>query len=128
MEGKKRFSWQARGRSFVYAWRGIGRLLAGEHNCRLHAAAAAMAITAGALLGISRTQWAIVALCIGGVFAAEGFNSAIEALADKVSPEYDPLIEKGKDMAAGAVLLAAIGAAVAGILIFLPPLIALFTH
>jgi diacylglycerol kinase len=65
-------------------------------------------------------------LCIALVLALEAVNSAIEYLADKISPEQDPLIGKAKDIAAGAVLIAAIGAAIIGSLIFIPKLIALW--
>lgn len=87
---------------------------------RIHLAAASLAVIAGIFLGISLTEWCVVTLCIAGVTAAEALNSAVEALADKISPEHDPLIGKAKDVAATAVLIAAIGAAVCGALIFLP--------
>ena len=74
-------------------------------------------------LKISTTEWIAVTGCIGLVLMAEGFNSSIEALCDKVSPEMDPLIGHSKDLAAGAVLIAAIAAAVIGMIIFLPKLI-----
>lgn len=125
--GEKRpFSWRARGRSFIYAWRGIERLIREEHNARLHCAALAMTVTAGVLLGISATEWCLVAICIGAVFAAEAMNSAVEALADEVSPGYSKLIERGKDLAAGAVLITAIAAATVGGIIFIPKIYALF--
>ena len=57
---------------------------------------------------------------------AEGFNTAVECLADKVSPEYDPLIGRAKDIAAGAVLLFVIAAVAVGLIVFIPKLIALF--
>lgn len=117
------FSWKARGRSFRYAWTGIRTLVREEHNMRLHIAAACIVIAAGSILKISLTEWAVVAICIGAVTMAEGFNSAVEALADKVSPGHDPLIGKAKDLAAGAVLLMAAGSAAAGIIIFIPKII-----
>ncbi|MDE6218663.1 MAG: diacylglycerol kinase family protein [Muribaculaceae bacterium] len=121
------FSWKARGRSFVYAFRGIRKLISEEHNARIHTAAAILAIAAGIWLRISATEWAIVAICIGSVLAAEAINSAVEALANKVNPEYDPLIGKAKDFASAAVLLTAIAAAIAGLIIFLPPIIVRLT-
>lgn len=128
MEGKEEFSWRKRGRSFVYAGRGIRTLVQMEHNAWIHLTVAALVIAAGFLFQLSAGEWCVVALCIGGVLAAESFNSAIEALADKVSPERDPLIGKAKDMAAGGVLLAAIGAATCGLIIFLPKLIRLIKY
>ena len=77
------------------------------------------------LLHLSPTEWIIITLCIGLVLAAEAVNSAIEALADRVSAEYDEAIKRTKDLAAGAVLLLAIASAIVGLIIFLPKLIAL---
>lgn len=120
-----RFSWRARGRSFIYAWSGVRMLLAGEHNARLHLAAAVMAIILGILFGISPGEWVAIVLCIGAVFMAEAFNSAIEALCDLVSPGPHPLIKRAKDMAAGAVLIMAAAAFVVGCIIFIPYLLLL---
>lgn len=116
-----------RGRSFVYAWRGIVKLFKNEPNAQIHLLACVCVITVGLLLGLSPTEWCIVMLCIGGVFMAEGFNTAIEKLCDRVSPERHPLIETAKDVAAGAVLLYVIGVVIAGLIIFVPKIIALFT-
>ena len=123
---KEKFSWKKRARSFRYAFAGIRSLIATEHNAWIHCAAAVCAIAAGAVLRISPTEWIIVILCIGGVLAAEAFNSAIEAIADRVSPEYDEAIKRAKDLAAAAVLLTAAAAATAGLIIFVPKLINLF--
>lgn len=80
-------------------------------------------IIVGFLLGLSATEWCIVALCCGSVLMAEAMNSAVEAIADLVSPEFHPLIKKAKDVGAAGVLMMAIGAATAGIIIFLPKLL-----
>lgn len=122
---KKRFSVKARARSFSYAGKGIATLLREEHNARIHLVAAVVAVAAGILLEISAAEWAVVALCIGGVTAAEAINSAIEALCDRVSPGFDPMIGKAKDLAAAGVLLTATGAAAAGLLIFIPKIVSL---
>ena len=67
---------------------------------------AAMAvIIAGIVLGITRTEWIMVVMCIGTVIAAELFNTAIEKLVDLVSPERHPVAGRVKDIAAGAVLI-----------------------
>ena len=58
--------------------------------------------------------------------AAEAFNTSIEALSDMVSPEYSEGIRRVKDFAAGAVLLVSIAAAITGMIIFVPALVALF--
>lgn len=91
-----------------------------QPNARIHAAAAAAAIGLGAYFQISRSEWAVVSLCIALVLSLEALNTAIEHLTDLASPDYHPLAGKAKDVAAAAVLIGAIGAAVAGGLIFFP--------
>ena len=113
------FSWRARARSFKYAFQGIATLLRDEHNARIHLAATALAVILGALLGISPTEWCIVIILIGAVFALEAVNTAIEAVCDKVSPDFQPLIKKAKDTAAAAVLFMAIAAVIIGAIIFI---------
>ncbi len=122
MKGEK-FSIGKRVRSFGYAFEGIRTLLRDEHNSRIHVAAMIVAIVLGFVLDISATEWCIVALCCGTVLMAEAMNSAVEAIADLVSPEFHPLIKKAKDIAAGGVLMMAIAVAVAGVVIFLPKII-----
>lgn len=72
-------------------------------------------------------EWATVVIVIGAVLSAEAVNSAIESLADLVSPEYNEAIKKTKDLAAGAVLIMAIAAAIVGFIIFIPKLGILLT-
>ncbi len=122
-----KFSWRKRARSFIYAWSGVRMLVCGEHNARLHIVAAVAAVSLGFLLDIDRGEWLAVIICIGAVFMAEGFNSAVEAVCDLVSPEPHPLVKRAKDIAAGAVLLMAVAALACGCIIFLPRLIALFS-
>ena len=114
------FSVAARARSFGHAFRGLALLLASQHNAWIHAVATLAVLVAGLVLGVSRLEWALLALAIGGVWAAEAFNTAIEQLADVVSPAPDARIGQAKDVAAAAVLLAAIAAAVVGLLVFAP--------
>ena len=124
---KEKFSLKKRARSFGYAFDGIATLLRDEHNSRIHIFAMACVVVLGFLLGISPTEWCIVALCCGGVLMAEAMNSAVEALADLVSPDFHLLIKKAKDVGAAGVLMMAIAAAAAGLIIFLPKIIALFS-
>lgn len=126
MNTPRKFSWKERGLSFKYAFKGIGALLRHEHNARLHATAMVLVIIAGFIFSITAIEWCVISICIGGVFMAEAFNSAIEAIADKVSPEHDPLIGKAKDLAAGAVLLFVGGAVAAGLIIFIPRILNFF--
>lgn len=125
MEKGKSFSWKARARSFAYAWHGICALLRCEHNAWIHVSVTVAVLAAGIIFGLSATEWCLISICIGGVLAAEAFNSAIEALADKVSPERDELVGKAKDLAAGAVLLFVCGAVAVGLIIFIPKLMCL---
>ena len=122
---KEKFSWKKRGKSFVYAARGIKSLITQEHNAWIHAAITVMAVAAGFALRITRAEWTAIILCIGIVFAAEAFNTAIERLVDIVSPGHDNRAGNVKDIAAGAVLICAIMAATVGMLIFIPRLLAL---
>lgn len=124
---KKRFSLTDRARSFKYAGRGIARLISHEHNAWIHCFVAVCVVVAGLWLGLSTLEWAAVVLCIGAVLAAEGINSAIEALCDRVSPGYDEAIKHAKDLAAGAVLILAVMSVVVGLLIFIPKFIALWS-
>jgi diacylglycerol kinase len=87
---------------------------------RVHAVATVVVAGLGFYYQLSRLEWAVVALAVAGVWAAELFNTALEALTDLVSPGFHPLAGKAKDIAAGAVLLAALGAIVVGLLVFGP--------
>lgn len=124
----KPFSPKARLRSFRYAFDGLGILLRYEHNARIHLVAAISVVILGAYLGIARSDWLAVIIVIGLVFAAEAVNSAIEYLANFVSPEHHELIKKVKDLAAASVLITAITAAIVGVIIFAPLLWAVFAH
>lgn len=114
------FSLRKRIKSFSYAFAGIKVLLREEHNARIHLVAAAAAVAAGFLFGITPGQWMAVVIVIAMVFSAEAVNSAIERTADFVKAERDDRKRDIKDLAAGAVLICAIGAAVVGIIVFLP--------
>lgn len=104
--------------SFRYAIAGILSLFQSQPNAKIHLLATAFVVFAGFHFRISTLEWCMVVFAIVLVLAAEGFNTALEHLTDLVSPDYHPLAGKAKDVAAGAVLLAAIGAATVGILIF----------
>lgn len=110
-------------RSFGHAFRGLKVLLQTQPNARIHAVATVLVVAAGVLLRISPTEWALVVLAIAGVWTAEALNTAIEFLVDLVSPDPHPLAGKAKDVAAGAVLIAAIGSAVIGGFVFGPHLL-----
>ena len=112
--------WRRRVASFGHAGRGVWSALRSEVHLRFHAVATVVVIGLGFYSGLSRLEWALVALAVASVWAAELMNTAIEALTDLASPAYHPLAGKAKDVAAGAVLLAALGALVVGALVFIP--------
>jgi diacylglycerol kinase (ATP) len=118
-----RFSFRRRLACFRYAFRGVA-LLRYERNARVHAVIGVCTLIAGFLLNISPLEWIVIILVIGTVLAAETFNTSIEKLSDVVSPEYSESIRHIKDLSAGAVLLTAISAAIIGLIIFLPKIIA----
>ena len=106
--------------AFRCAGRGLRDTFRTERNLRFHALAAGVAAVLGAVLGIDRTEWALVLLCVGLVVGAECLNAAVERLADRVTMDHDPLIGRAKDAAAGGVLVAALAAAGVGLLVFGP--------
>ncbi len=107
-------------RSFQFAFRGIGLMIRSERNAQIHLVATLVVAIAGFTFGIGRGEWLAVILAIAGVWCAEGFNSAIEELSDVVSSQSHPGIGRTKDIAAGAVLIAAIAAALIAVLVFGP--------
>ena len=107
--------------SFADAARGIRELLR-EPNAQVQGLAALAVAALGLWLGIGRRDWALLVLAVGLVLSAEAMNTALEALADRAAPERHPLVAKAKDVAAGAVLIAAAAAAALGLLVLGPPL------
>ncbi len=108
--------------SFRYAFSGLWWTLKTQRNMRIHLALGIVAGLLGIVLGLSSGEFAVLALTITVVMAAEMVNTVIEAAVDLASPEYHPLAKIAKDVAAGAVLLTAIGAVVVGLFLFLPHL------
>lgn len=93
-----------------FALSGIAAAWRREHSLRWHSAATGLVCVLLVLLRPAAYWWAIMALTITGVLAAELFNTAIEQLADHLHPQQHPQIKFVKDCAAGAVLLLALGA------------------
>jgi diacylglycerol kinase len=108
--------------SFQCACAGLRDVLRHGRNARIHVAVAVAVLMAGGWLEISRAEWAILALTMGVVLAAEAGNTSIEHLVDLVSPEHHELARRAKDCAAAAVLLLVLAAVVVGLLILGPPL------
>jgi diacylglycerol kinase len=112
--------------SFGYAFAGIRYCFRTQRNFRIHLAFTVAALVAGLYLGLSWAEWGVIAVMVVLVLAAEMVNTMIESLVDLVTTEYHPLAKVAKDVAAGIVLLSAIGSVVVGVMIFLPKIIALF--
>ena len=108
-------------KGFVYARKGIAAGAAGR-NFRVMLAAAAGVVVLGCFLDISGVEWALLTLTVGLVLALELLNTAGEKLVDILSPDHDPRYGMVKDILAGAVLVAALAAAIVGALVFLPRL------
>ena len=122
----EKFSIKKRIKSFGYAFAGLKLAFREEHNMWIHGVAAVCVIIAGALLGLSLVEWMAVAIVIGMVISAEVVNSALERTADFIKAERDDRKRDIKDLGAGAVLVCAVSAAVVGVIIFLPKIVALF--
>lgn len=105
-------------KSFAHAWNGLRILIDEETNARIHAIIAVFVIVIGFVWNIHRYEWLAVLGAMGLVLVAEIINTAIERLADHVTPEQHPQIKIIKDLAAGAVLLSAIIAIVVGLIVF----------
>lgn len=106
--------------SLAYALAGVRHAFRSQRNFRIHIAIAVAVVTAGFVLRISRTEWAVVVTLIALVIGLELLNTAIEGLVDLVSPASHPLAKIAKDTAAGAILVVAAGSAIVGLIIFLP--------
>jgi diacylglycerol kinase len=108
--------------AFGHAFRGWSYVLKTQHNAWIHTLVAIVVVAMGLWLGISPGNWAVIILTIAMVFTAEFINTAIEALVDLAMPMHHPLAKVGKDVGAGAVLVAALAGVVVGLLILGPPL------
>lgn len=122
----QKFSIKKRIKSFSYAWDGIKTLFAEEHNARIHLAVTLVVITLGLAFEISSSEWIVICLIVGLVFACEILNSAIENICDLVSPNYNEYVKKAKDLGAAATLVSAIVAIIIGLFIFAPKFYNLF--
>ena len=111
-------------RSFKYAFNGVGILIQ-ENNTRFHLLATIIACLSGVYLGLSHVEWVLILIQIGLVLGAEAFNTAIEKLCNFVSPTHHTLIGQVKDLAAAGVLITSCIAAIIGIVIFLPKILAI---
>jgi len=120
MKKKEKFSLQARRRSFSYAFSGIAGFLKQEHNAIIHLLATAVVTGLVFIYPVSPTEIILLVLVTGLVWITELVNTAIEKIMDFVSTERSPEIKFIKDLAAAAVLVAALVALVTGCIVFIP--------
>jgi diacylglycerol kinase (ATP) len=108
--------------AFGHAIRGWWYVLKTQHNAWIHSVVAIVVFVLGLWLNLPARDWAVLVLTIAMVFTAEFISTAIEAVVDLASPVHHPLGKVGKDVGAGAVLVAALAAILIGLLILGPPL------
>lgn len=106
--------------SFKAAFRGLWIMLISQRHARAHLAATVAVCAAGAYYAVSKHDWCWLVIAVISVWTAEALNTAFEFLCDVASPDFHPLVENAKDVAACAVLICAVGAAVIGVVIFWP--------
>jgi diacylglycerol kinase (ATP) len=115
-----KFSIAGRFRSVKCALAGVFTMLRYEHNAWIHALATLCVSVLGYCVHLDRSEWCWIIIAILTVWAAEALNTAFEFLADVAVPDFHPTVEKAKDVAAGAVLIASIGSVIIGTLILGP--------
>jgi diacylglycerol kinase len=112
-------------RKFATALRGWWLGTRGHNSFVVHLPVAAMVLAAAYFLQATWTEVCLLLLCITLVLAAELFNSALESLAKAITQTENPHIGQALDIASGAVLFAAVGSGVVGLVIFIPRLMTL---
>lgn len=110
-------------KSVTYAIKGAVKLITTEHSIMVQFSIGILITIAGFYFGISKTEWLFQTLAIGLVLSVEGLNTAIEKIADFIHPNYHERIGFIKDIAAGAVFMAAITAIAIGLIIYIPILL-----
>ena len=121
---KQRFTIGARLKSFRYAWKGITAFIIHEHNATLHLMGTIAVIILATILHVSKTEWLALVFAMGFVWVAEMFNTCVERVMDFISIKPHEDIKYIKDLAAAAVLVAAITAAIVGCIVFIPKIFA----
>ena len=110
-------------KSIKYALKGLWMLLKYENSIKLQFGIGIALTFLGFSMNISTSEWTAQFLAIGLVMVAEGLNTSIEKIANFIHPEYHEKIGEIKDIAAGAVAIAALVSFVIGFLIYLPKFI-----
>lgn len=119
----KKLSIADRMNSFKYALKGLKLLFKTQHNAWIHLAAFVLIVVSGYYFKLNKMEWIAILFAAGFVFTAEIINTSIEFLTDHVSPAKHEQAGKVKDLAAAAVLIAAITALLIGALIFIPKIL-----
>jgi len=117
--------------SISFALRGIWQAIKNERNIKIELGFAFWAIVAGFAFGITKTEWLAIIIIVFAILSAEILNSSIESLCNLVRDEENLGYKKTKltrDIAAGAVMLLAIGSVVLGLVIFLPYIFAALSN
>lgn len=120
MSDSNTLTFTGRLRSVQYALRGLQIMITTQQNAWIHGAATVAVVAAGFWCQLSWADWCWIVLAIVSVWTAEALNTAFEFLTDVASPTCHPTAGKAKDVAAGAVLVAAMGAVTIGLLVFGP--------
>lgn len=107
-------------KSIGFAFKGAFKLITTEHSVMVQSTIAVLLIIAGFVFEISREEWMMQILAFGLVLGIESLNTAVEKIADFIHPEFHNKIGFIKDIAAGAVLFAALAAIAIGLLIYVP--------
>lgn len=109
--------------SFKYAFTGIVTSFKTEQNMKIHILIMILIIIAGIVLKISSLDWIILVIMFALVISAELFNTTIETVVDMITMEKNEKAKIAKDVAAGAVLVLAIGSVIVGLIIFIPKIL-----
>lgn len=107
-------------KSMGFAIKGAYKLITTEHSVMVQSSLAVLMIIAGFYFDINRYEWMMQILAFGLVLSIEGLNTAVEKIADFIHPEFHDRIGFIKDIAAGAVMFAAMAAIAIGMLIYIP--------
>jgi diacylglycerol kinase (ATP) len=114
------FGVRSRTKAFGYAVKGLAYVFRTQHAMWFHSFTASCVVAAGFYLHVTLADWRWLVLAITLVWTAEAMNTAVESVCDALHPDHNKLIGTAKDVAAGSVLVAALGAAIIGALVFVP--------
>ncbi len=114
-------------RKFADAFRGTWIAYADNSSFWVHTLCALAVVAAAWWLQLDTLRWAVLVICILAVFSLEAVNTALEELAKAIDQEFNPRVRDALDIGSAAVLIAALGAVVVGVLILLPPLLELLS-